>query len=44
MQKKMKDVFLGLPMGCGNKQYPLRKFKEDVIEQLDKTKCKMKEK
>lgn len=42
--KKMKDVFLGLPIGCGNKQYPLRKFKEDIIDQLDKTKSEMKEK
>ena len=42
--KKIKDVFLGLPIGCGNKQYPLRKFKEDIIDQLDKTKSEMKEK
>lgn len=41
--KKMKNIFLGLPIGCGNKQYPLRKFKEDIIDQLDKTKSEMKE-
>lgn len=40
--KKMKRMFLGLPLGSGNKQYPLRKFKEDIIEQLDETYRKMK--
>lgn len=39
--KKMKNLFLGLPLGVQNKQYPLRKFKEDIIEQLDETVKKM---
>ena len=42
--RKMKNLFLGLPLGAGDKQYPLRKFKEDIIEQLDETAKKMKEK
>ena len=41
--RKMKNLFLGLPLGAGDKQYPLRKFKEDIIEQLDNTRQKMKE-
>lgn len=41
--KKMKKVFLGLPVGYEKKQYPLRKFKEDIIEQLDKMKSLMNE-
>lgn len=40
--KKMKNMFLGLPLGAGASQYPLRKFKEDIIEQLDETRKKMK--
>lgn len=35
--KKMKKLFLGLPLGAEGKEYPLRKFKEDIIEQLDET-------
>ena len=35
--KKMKNMFLGLPLGAEGKEYPLRKFKEDIIEQLDQT-------
>ena len=35
--KKMKNLFLGLPLGAEGKEYPLRKFKEDIIEQLDET-------
>jgi len=35
--KKMKNMFLGLPLGAEGKEYPLRKFKEDIIEQLDET-------
>lgn len=38
---KMKKVFLGLPLGVQNEQYPLRKFKEDIIEQLDEAVEKM---
>ena len=40
--KKMKNMFLGLPLGTEGKEYPLRKFKEDIIEQLDETRKKMK--
>lgn len=40
--KRVKRTILGLPLGAGNKQYPLRKFKEDIIEQLDNTFKKMK--
>ena len=35
--KKMKNMFLGLPLGAEGKEYPLRKFKKDIIEQLDLT-------
>lgn len=41
--KRIKRTILGLPLGAGDKQYPLRKFKEDIIEQLDETARKMKE-
>lgn len=41
--KRIKRTILGLPLGAGDKQYPLRKFKEDIIEQLDNTRQKMKE-
>ena len=41
---KMKKVFLGLPLGVQKEQYPLRKFKEDIIEQLDETAKKMRNK
>ena len=40
--KKMKNLFLGLPLGAEGKEYPLRKFKEDIIEQLDETRKRMK--
>lgn len=40
--KRIKRTILGLPLGAGDKQYPLRKFKEDIIEQLDNTAQKMK--
>ncbi len=40
--KRIKRTILGLPLGAGDKQYPLRKFKEDIIEQLDNTARKMK--
>ena len=40
--KRIKWTILGLPLGAGDKQYPLRKFKEDIIEQLDATVKKMK--
>lgn len=40
--KRIKQAILGLPLGAGEKQYPLRKFKEDIIEQLDSTVKKMK--
>lgn len=39
--KKMKRTFLGLPLGVDNNQYPLRKFKEDIINQLDKAKVEI---
>lgn len=41
--KRIKRTILGLPLGAGDKQYPLRKFKEDIIEQLDNTRQKMKD-
>ena len=41
-KKKMKNMFLGLPLGAEGKEYPLRKFKEDIIEQLDQTVKNMK--
>lgn len=41
--KRIKRTILGLPLGAGDKQYPLRKFKEDIIEQLDNTRQKMQE-
>ncbi|WP_294958269.1 hypothetical protein [uncultured Fibrobacter sp.] len=39
--KRAKNIILGLPLGPGEKQYPLRKFKEDTIAQLDKTRKEM---
>lgn len=39
--KRAKNIILGLPLGPGEKQYPLRKFKEDTIAQLDETRKKM---
>lgn len=35
--KRIKKTILGLPLGAEGKEYPLRKFKEDIIEQLDET-------
>ncbi len=32
---KLKKMILGLPIYKENKEYPLKKFKEDIIEQLD---------
>lgn len=32
---KLKKMILGFPICKGNKEYPLKKFKEDLIEQLD---------
>lgn len=40
--QRMKNMILGIPLGAKDKQYPLRKFKEDIIEQLDKTYKNMK--
>ena len=31
-------IILGLPIGLNNEEYPLRKFKEDIIKQLKETK------
>lgn len=33
--KTIKNMILGLPLGANEKQYPLKKFKEDIIDQLD---------
>ena len=40
--QRMKNMILGIPLGAKDKEYPLRKFKEDIIEQLDKTYKNMK--
>ncbi|PWJ35967.1 hypothetical protein [Fibrobacter succinogenes] len=40
--RRIKNEVLGLPVNVGDKQYPLRKFKEDIIAQLDATYKKMK--
>lgn len=40
--KRIKRTILGLPLGAEGKEYPLRKFKEDIIEQLDETARNMK--
>lgn len=40
--KYFRDILLGIPLDVGEKQYPLRKFKEDVIEQFDETYKEMK--
>jgi 5-methylcytosine-specific restriction endonuclease McrA len=40
--KRIKRTILGLPLGAEGKEYPLRKFKEDIIEQLDQTVKNMK--
>jgi RNase H-fold protein (predicted Holliday junction resolvase) len=34
---RIKNIILGKPLNVRDKQYPLRKFKEDIIEQLDIT-------
>lgn len=41
--RRMKNMILGIPLGAKDKQYPLRKFKEDIIDQLDETYKKMKQ-
>ena len=33
--KIFRNQILGLPLGIGNSEYPLRKFKSDIITQLD---------
>lgn len=38
--RKLKSLILGLPVCNGNKIYPLKKFKEDIIDQMDKAKNK----
>lgn len=40
--RRIKNEVLGLPVNVDDKQYPLRKFKEDIIAQLDATCKKMK--
>jgi hypothetical protein len=35
-------VILGFPLGNSDRQYPLKKFKEDIVKQLDDTYKKMK--
>ena len=40
--KRIKRTILGLPLSAEGKEYPLRKFKEDIIEQLDATVKNMK--
>ncbi|WP_173474994.1 HNH endonuclease [Fibrobacter succinogenes] len=35
--RRIKNIILGKPLNIRDKQYPLRKFKEDIIEQLDRT-------
>lgn len=35
--RRIKNIILGKPLNVRDKQYPLRKFKEDIIEQLDVT-------
>ena len=40
--KRIKRTILGLPLGAEGKEYPLRKFKEDIIKQLDETARNMK--
>lgn len=37
-KETLKRILLGLPIKVENCDYPLRKFKEDIIEQLDKEK------
>lgn len=39
---RLKKVILGLPLGNGDQQYPLKKFKEDIVKQLDLTYDKIK--
>lgn len=35
---KFERIILGLPIGLNNEEYPLRKFREDIIKQLKETK------
>lgn len=39
---RLKNVVLGFPLGGRDRQYPLKKFKEDIVAQLDETCKKMK--
>ena len=39
---RLKKVILGFPLGNDDRQYPLKKFKEDIVKQLDDTCKKMK--
>ena len=39
---RLKNVILGLPLVNNDRQYPLKKFKEDIVKQLDDTRKKMK--
>lgn len=39
---RLKNVILGFPLGNSDRQYPLKKFKEDIVKQLDDTCKKMK--
>lgn len=40
--RRLKKVILGFPLGNDDRQYPLKKFKEDIVKQLDDTCKKMK--
>jgi len=35
---ELERIILGLPIGLNNEEYPLRKFKKDIIKQLKETK------
>ena len=35
--QRIRGIILGIPLITEGKEYPLRKFKEDIIKQLDKT-------
>lgn len=39
---RLKNVILGFPLGGRDRQYPLKKFKGDIVAQLDETSKKMK--
>lgn len=42
--QRIRDIILGIPLKTESNEYPLRKFKEDIIEQLDKTASDMRKK